>query len=125
MDVQDLFDRIAEVNPERLEAYHRMFDRILLYTLASNVIPQDRIDHIIKLADRIVKKTIDTDSNKQTNYLHGSKDGRQTRMESQINDNEYDGEALRLDYLKTWALVKDIVKGNMQRPLDNDSSRSD
>ena len=116
MEAQDLLDRIAEIDPERLEAYHRMFDRILLYTIASNIIPPDRVDRIIQVADKIIKKTIDIDSNKQTTFLHDSKDGRSARLESSLIDHKYDGEALRLDYLKTWTLVKDIVKANMVKP---------
>lgn len=113
---QNLLRRIAEVNPERLEAYYRMLDRIILYSLAAHIIPPDAIDTILGIADKVVKKTIDTDSNRQNTFLHENKSGRQARLASQLADHKYDGEAIRLEYLKTWELVKEIAKANLMGP---------
>ena len=117
LDTKELFKKIAEVNPERLEAYHRMFDRILLYTIAVNTIPSEHIEKIIKNADTIVKKTIDIDSNKLQTILHGTKEGRLARIKEQ--KDQYDGESVRLEYIKVWELVKEIVRGNLKQPEED------
>ena len=115
MNAKDIFKRIAEVNPDRLEAYHRMFDRILLYAIAASLIPEEYVDTLIKSADTIIKKTIDIDSNARTKFLQETKEGRQARLAQ-----EADGEDLRLHYLKTWEIVKDIVRANIIRPSKDD-----
>ena len=115
MDTKEINKRISEVNPNRLEVYQKMFDRILLYNLAANVMPQKEIDRAIKWVDRIVKKTIDVDSENRTNYLQSTKEGRLARI-----SEEPDGEDLRLEFLKTWAIAKDIITSNLKSQSDED-----
>lgn len=115
MNQKEIFQRMSEVSPERLEAYHRMFDRILLYTLAANFIPQEHVNAIIETADKVIKRTINLDSNQRNNFLYSTKEGRRERM---VNA-DVDGEYLRLEFLKTWDIVKEIVRANMSRPENN------
>lgn len=102
---------MAKLNPERLEGYHHMFDRLLLYTLGAQLISPDQVDKIIRNADKIIKKTIDIDSQKRTTWMYTTKEGRKARY-----DGEFDGEDLRLHYLHTWNVVKEVVKANLTKP---------
>lgn len=119
MNPKDLLERIASANPERLEAYHRMFDRILLYTIASQLIPDEAINKLIGNADKIIKQTIDKDASIRTTYLQTTKQGRKDRIEG-----AFDGEDVRLEFIKTWEIVKDIVKGNLKSPRNNENNES-
>lgn len=109
MNIQDLYKRMENVPPERLEAYHRMFDRIMLYTLAANLMDKQSIDQVIKNADKIIKKTIDADSQSRTDFLQNTKEGRVARMKE-----EADGEDVRLQFTEAWDIVKDLIRENLE-----------
>jgi len=117
MDIQSINKRIAEVNPERLEAYQRMFDRILLYTLAANFLPQEHLKKTLDLADKVIKRTIDVDSCNRTRFLQETKEGRVERMK-----DAYDGEDVRLISLKTWELAKELITSNLSPPSEKDEN---
>jgi hypothetical protein len=111
MDAKELQKRISEVNPERISAYQSMFDRILLYNLATSLLSKEQLESTVDWVDRIVKRTIDVDSQTRTNFLQSTKEGRLARL-----TDEPDGEDLRLLYLKTWEVTKDLIKSNLIRP---------
>lgn len=108
MNIEEIQKRLAEANPERVEAYHKMFDRILLYILACKILDRDQINQTVSFVDKVIKKTIDMDSQERNHLLYGTKQGRANCMLK-----EQDGEALRLDCLKNWELVKDLVVANL------------
>lgn len=118
METNDLQKMISEVDPQRLDAYQKMFDRILLHTIAANVMPKKDIEKTIQFVDRIVKKTIDVDSTNRSDYLHSTKEGRLARM-----SGEPDGEQLRLDFLKTWEVAKHIITANLAKRKGNDNEQ--
>lgn len=117
MDKKELLERVSQANPERMDIYYRMVDRLLLYSLAVNYMPKDQLNKLINNADYIIKKTIDTDATNQTNFLHSTKEGRRARISGAA-----DGEEVRLDLINTWELVKEIIKSNLRCDEEDDEN---
>lgn len=120
MTPKQLQKMMKKIDPERLNAYQQMFDRILLHVLASNVMPKKAIDNTIQFAEKVIKKTIDVDSTMRQNFLYGTKEGRLARLMGQP-----DGEELRLEFLKTWNVAKEIIKSNLFQNTDEDEDETD
>lgn len=108
MNIEEINKRIAECNPERLVAYQNIFDKLLLFSIASSLLSTQEIEKVIDFADTVIKKTINTDSVARTAYQQETKAGRLARME-----NDPDGEDIRLEYLKTWNLAKELIRFNL------------
>lgn len=94
---------------ERVEAYMNMFDRVLLYTLAANLMPKPAVDGTLGLWDRVVKRTIDLDATKRTEILESTVGGRAAKYR-----NEADGEELRLHALKQWEIARTLITTNLR-----------
>jgi hypothetical protein len=106
---QSLMEQLNEVRIDQVEAYMRMFDRILLYTIASNIMPKEALDKTLSMCDKVVKKGMDLDVQFRTNFLEATPQGRLLQMKK----DEPDGEELRLEYLKTWDVAKELIKNNL------------
>ena len=112
---KEIHQELSSADQERLEAYMRMFDRILLYTMAANAMPPEAIDKTINLWDKTIKKMINMDSKTRTNFLESTTQGRLSKFHK-----EPDGEDLRLYLLKTWKIARKIVTANLINPTDED-----
>jgi hypothetical protein len=97
-----------KIDFDRIDGYIRMFDRILLYTMAVNLMPKEALDTVMTQWEQIVKKTIDIDAVNRTNFIEGTKLGRLAKYKK-----EPDGEEVRLSHLKHWKTAKDIVSSNL------------
>lgn len=110
-------DQLAKVDTDRLEGYMRMFDRTLLYNLAASVMSKDDIQPILDMWKKTVRKTIDIDCQRFTEFLQKTPQGRLTSMVG----NQPDGEDMRLKFLETFDLAHQIVTGNLVPPDEIDS----
>jgi hypothetical protein len=109
MTGKDLIKQINEADVEKIGQYMKIFDRILLYTIAVNSIPKEALDATFKLWDHIVKNGIDEDANKRTNFME-SYEGRKSKYQK-----EPDGEDLRLFCLKQYEIARNIIKSNLSK----------
>lgn len=101
---------MGRADPERLNGYIDMFDRMLLYNLAAGAFPPHIIDEIVAKWVEITKTTIDMESKHRTHFLESSPQGRLAKKQ-----NQPDGEDLRLLCLDTLDMAKQIVTRNLQR----------
>lgn len=107
--------KISEADPDRLNGYINMFDRLLLYNLAAGSMPPEIINKMVNKWAQTIKITIDMEVQHRTNFLESSPQGRLAKKQKQP-----DGEDLRLLFLDTLATAKQIVTGNLQRNDDED-----
>lgn len=114
MDNKEILKILKEADHERVEGYMHMFDRVLLYTLAANTMPEEALRGTIDLWNKVVKKTIDLDANRQTNFLEGTISGRTAKFKRMP-----DGEEIRLRHLRQWKIAKDIISANLHQ-IDSD-----
>lgn len=114
--MKSLMQRIEKVNPDRLDGYIKAFDRMLLYSLACSLIPPEALDETIQSWQKAIKKSIDIDVQNRTLFLESTPDGRKAKMVG-----EPDGEDIRLKFLETMDVAKDIIRTNLIKPdtLDN------
>lgn len=121
MDSKAIIKNIQSADAERIEAFLRMFDRILLYTIAANSMPNDMLNATISLWEQVVKKSIDIDANKRTTFLESTPTGRAMKL-----NEEPDGEDLRLHWLKQWDIAKSVITSNLlKRESDENESIDD
>jgi len=106
--------KISETDPERLNGYIEMFDRLLLYNLAVGVLPPETISELIEKWEQTVKITIDAESQHRTHFLESTPQGRLARKQQQP-----DGEDMRLLFLYTLDTAKQIVARNLQQKEDD------
>ncbi len=104
--------RLDKADPERLEGYMRMFDRILLYNLAAHVMPPDSVNTILDFWEKAVKKTIDMDCQKFTQFLQSTPQGRL----ASLTGEQPDGEDMRLKYLGAFDIAQEIIASNITKP---------
>ena len=116
MTGKDLIKQINEADVEKIGQYMKIFDRILLYTIAVNSIPKEALDETFKLWDHIVKNGIDEDANKRTDFME-SYEGRKSKYQK-----EPDGEDLRLFCLKQYEIARNIIQSNLSRKEEDDDS---
>jgi len=114
MTGKDLIKQINEADVEKIGQYMKIFDRILLYTIAVNSIPKEALDETFKLWDHIVKNGIDEDANKRTDFME-SYEGRKSKYQK-----EPDGEDLRLFCLKQYEIARNIIKSNLSQKEKKD-----
>lgn len=121
-EAQKLLQEVTSVNPDRIESYMRIFDRMLLYTLATNLAPKEVLFQTLDFCDKVVRRGINIESQYRTNYLESTPQGRVSKLQ-----NEPDGEELRLESLRTWNLAKRIIDANLSGfgPGENDEDESD
>ncbi len=102
--------RIANADPEQLNGYMAMFDRFLLYSLAAGVMPSEAINEVVIKWEGAVKISIDNESKRRTQFLESTPQGRLAKKQKQP-----DGEDLRLLFLETLGVAKELVYNNLQR----------
>ena len=116
MDNKEILKILKEADHDRVESYMHMFDRVLLYTLAANTMPEEVLRGTIQLWDKVVKRTIDLDAGRQTEFLEGTISGRTAKFKRMP-----DGEEIRLRHLRQWKIAKDIISANLhQHQIDSD-----
>ena len=116
MTGKDLIKQINEADVEKIGQYMKIFDRILLYTIAVNSIPKEALDETFKLWDHIVKNGIDEDANKRTDFME-SYEGRKSKYQK-----EPDGEDLRLFCLKQYEIARNIIKSNLSKKEEKEEN---
>ncbi len=115
MTGEELQEQLQNADVERIGKYMEMFDRILLYTVAVNTMPKEALQGTVKLWEKVIKRGIDGESKKRTNFLQGTRKGRRARYEKQP-----DGEALRLNFLKQCGIAKNVILSNLSQNKDDD-----
>ena len=116
MTPQELKDQAsAHSDHDKLDSYMKMYDRILLYTIAANLMPKESVDETIRLWEQVIKKTIDGEAILRTKFMESTPTGRIAGLKK-----EPDGEAVRLHAVKTWKLAKNIISANMSRNENED-----
>ena len=106
----DIQKQIAESEPDRLNGYMGLFDRLLLYNLAVGSMPSEILDELLEKWEQTVKNSIDAETKHRTNFLESTPQGRLARKHKQP-----DGEDMRLLFLSTLNTAKQIVSRNLQR----------
>lgn len=120
MNKKSMHKKISEADPERLNGYIGMFDRLLLYNLAVGSMPAEILDEMIEKWAQTIKSTIDTEAQHRTHFLESTPQGRLAKKQDQP-----DGESLRLLFLDTLSTAKQIVVRNLQRNEDDIDFESD
>lgn len=115
---QHIRDLVENADHERVESYMRVFDRVLLYTIASKLIPKEAVAFSIENWDTIIKKGINLDTTKRTNFLEDTIIGRAAKLR-----NEPDGEEFRLHCLKQHEIAKSVIESNLR--VDDDTDDND
>ncbi len=108
-----LKQRITESDPERLNGYIEMFDRLLLYNMATYMLQHEAVDELLEKWEQAVKSAINTESCMRTHFLESTPQGRMAKKHKQP-----DGEDLRLAFSRTLDTAKMILSQNLQ-PDDN------
>jgi len=106
-------EKISKADPNQLNIYIGLFDRLLLYSLAANFIPQEAIKEMIKKWEETIKTTINNDASRRTCFLESTSEGRVARK-----NKEPDGEYLRLLYLESLDTAKQILAKNLENDKD-------
>ena len=78
--------RIAESDPDRLNGYIDVFDRLLLYNLAVNSMPSEMLEMLVGQWDKTIKVTIGTESLHRTHFLESTPQGRLAKKQQQPDD---------------------------------------
>lgn len=112
---QKIIELMKDADRERVEGYVSMFDKILLYTIASNLMPKETLIDTVGLWNQVIKKTIDIDSTNRTNYLEGTIKGRASKMK-----NEPDGEDFRMHFLRQLDIARQTIETQFQLDDDDD-----
>ena len=82
---KEIQQELSDVNQERLETYMRMFDRILLYTIAANMVPAEVIQQTIHIWATTIKKIIDSDATGRTQFLEATVQGRIAKLHKEAD----------------------------------------
>ncbi len=116
MTGKELQKQLETADIEKVGQYMKMFDRILLCTLAVNTMPKEAILGTINIWEKVIKKTINSDVMSRTEFLESTPEGRRAKY-----DNEPDGEDLRLHFLKQCDIAKNVIYSNLAQQFEKDS----
>ena len=117
MNNEDLQELLEQADPQLMENYMRMFERILLYNMATAMMPPEVIEGSVDLWDKVVKKAINSDASRRTDFLEGSLDGRIAKLKK-----EPDGEDLRHHCLEQHKIARSVIVANLgQDRWENDN----
>ena len=105
---KELQELIKNSDPVRVEAYLQMMQRILVYSLATRLMPKDELSQTIQFCDNLVKKSIDIDASHRTEFLESTPMGRTAKLMK-----EPDGEDVRLHGLQQWSVARTIIEANL------------
>lgn len=107
---------INKTDPERIEKYMQIHDRVLLYTIAS-AMPKEMKDASMQVWAKLIKKIIDIDASNRTRYLESTANGRMAKM-----NKEADGEDVRLYSLEQMNIAKKIIESNLYYSEDDEKT---
>jgi hypothetical protein len=113
MDGKELQEILKDSDIQFVGKYMKMFDRILLYTLAVNFLPEDAINGTVNLWDKVIKNGINQEVNVRNEFMENTPAGRDAKYHS-----EPDGETLRLHSVKQWKIARNIIISNLKKPDD-------
>lgn len=113
MDGKNIQEILKDSDIQFVGKYMKMFDRILLYTLAVNFLPEDAITGTVNLWDKVIKSGINQEVNGRNEFMENTPAGREAKYQ-----NEPDGETLRLYSIKQWKIARDIITSNLKKPDD-------
>ena len=117
MEAKEIQEMLKDSDIQYVGKYMKMFDRILLYTLAVNFLPEDAIKGTLNLWDKVIRSGINQEVNMRNEFLEGTKEGRLAKY-----SNEPDGETLRLYSMKQLKIAKDIISSNLKKPEEMDDT---
>ncbi len=118
---KNLLEEVGSADQDRLSKYVQMLDRVLLYNIAANVMPEEALDGIVDLWDKIIFKTIDSDVASRNEFLESTPLGRLARYKK-----EPDGEALRLHCIKNWKIARKVALSNLKgKSQESDSDETE
>jgi len=106
---------LSDAPPTAVEAYLRLFDRVLLHSLAVRMLGEEEKEQVLNIWSKAVLKSIDLESSQRTEFMESTPSGRAAKY-----NEEPDGEAIRLAYLKAYDAVKFIVKNQISQPDTDD-----
>ena len=78
----------AHSDHDKLDSYMKMYDRILLYTIAANLMPKESIDETIRLWEQVIKKTIDGEATLRTKFMESTPTGRVAKLRQEPDGEE-------------------------------------
>ena len=111
----DLEKKIDKSNQIRLETYIRLYDRMILYNLAAQILPKETINDTLDFWDKAIKRHIDDNVQNRTKVLESTNYGRLLQML-----HEPDGEDLRLQCLDTWRTAREVIEKGFTQVTDTD-----
>ena len=114
---KELQKRLEQADMENIGKFMKMFDKMLLYTIAVNFLPQEAIHGTVDLWDKIIKKGINEDANNRTTFMETTQPGRLA-----LYKKEPDGEDLRLHFLEQWKLAREVILNNLSKDEISDDS---
>ncbi|KKM97169.1 hypothetical protein LCGC14_1170730 [marine sediment metagenome] len=109
-DKQDLQKRIEQADMDSVGKFMKIFDKMLLYTIAVNFLPQEAIHGTVDLWDKVIKKGINEDAISRTKFLESTQPGRMA-----LYREEPDGEDIRLHFLEQWKLAREVILENLSK----------
>lgn len=109
MTEKQLQSLLENTDHEKIESYIGIFDRILLYTLAASLIPKETVKYSMEIWESLVKKGINLDSTKRTNFLEETVPGRAALLRGEL-----DGEEYRLHCIKHFQVAKSVIENNIR-----------
>lgn len=107
---EELQQMIRQADPVLMENYMRIFERILLFNIAANMMPTEVIEGSVNLWDKVIKKAINSDASRRTEFLEGTQEGRLAKLQK-----EPDGEDLRQHCLEQQKITRNVIVANLTR----------
>jgi len=116
MDQQqkELISKAQNVDQTRLDAYMRMFDRVLLFIVAAKTMQREELNRAMDTWDMLVRRSIDSDVQSRTNILEGTPMGRVAKLKQ-----EEDGEEYRLDSLEILGIAHGLISRKLKELKDD------
>ena len=109
-DGNELQKQLEDADIENVGKFMKMFDRMLLYTIAVNFLPEEAIHGTVSLWDQVIKRGINDDAVSRTEFMESTRPGRLA-----LYKNEPDGEEIRLHFLKQWELARKVILSNLSK----------
>lgn len=109
--VNEIKDKLKNVDQEQLKLYIELLDRFLLYNMIAAHLPQEAINTIIKAWERSIKMSIDFEVRGRTKYLESTPEGRAAKLQKVP-----DGEEFRLNSLEVLNVAKSLALAQLQKP---------
>lgn len=96
---------LADAPSTAVEAYMRLFDRLLLHCIAAQTLSKSDKKSVMSLWNKAVLRSIDAESTQRTDFMESTSLGRMAKYHE-----EPDGEDIRLTYLKAHHAAKTMIQ---------------